>query len=62
MITLSEKSINVKAWIAEMIATFTFVLIGTLSVIVAIPILGNNTLDPSSLITVSYTHLRAHET
>ena len=56
MITLSEKSINVKAWIAEMIATFTFVLIGTLSVIVAIPILGNNTLDPSSLIIIALAH------
>ena len=56
MITLSEKSINVKAWIAEMIATFTFVLIGTLSVIVAIPILGNNILSTSGLIVIALAH------
>ena len=48
--------INPRAWIAELIATFSFVFLGTVSVTIAVPILGGGYLTTAGLLIIALAH------
>ncbi len=49
-------AVNLRGWVAELIATFTFVFLGTISVKVAVTILGGGSLSPAGLLIIALGH------